>query len=133
MIKLTAKGFTLMELLIVIVIIGILATIAVPKYLSVTRKAKESEAKMMLNQLHSLQKSYYLENDFYSKSALDIGFEQEKLITDGGKARYLIKIEKADANSYKATATAVVDFDKDGIFSVWKVTETGKIAHTTLD
>ncbi len=121
------KGFSLVELLIAIVIIGILATIAVPKYLSVTRKAKETEAKMMLSQVQTLQENYYYEFDVYSDDLIQIGFEQEKLITEDGRARYLIEIEKADAIGFIATATAVVDFDKDGTFSVWEVKEDGKI------
>ena len=121
------KGFSLVELLIAIVIIGILATIAVPKYLSVTRKAKETEAKMMLSQVQTLQENYYYEFDVYSDDLIQIGFEQEKLITEDGRARYLIEIEKADAIAFTATATAVVDFDKDGVFSVWEVNEDGKI------
>ena len=120
-------GFTLMELMIAIVIIGILASIAVPKYLSITRKAKETEAKMMLSHVYSLQESYYYENDIYSENLEEIGFEQENLIIEGGKARYKIDIVKADELGFLATATAVVDFDKDGVFSVWEVKEDGKI------
>lgn len=121
------SGFSLIELLIAIVIIGILATIAVPKYLNVTRKAKETEAKMMLSQLHALQESYYYENDVYSIDLNEIGFEQETLITEGGRARFNIAIEKADEIGFTASAAAVVDFDKDGTYSVWEVKEDGKI------
>ena len=121
------RGFTLSELLIVIVVIGILLTIAVPKYLTVTRKAKETEAKLMLNQVYSLQESFYYENDIYSQNLEEIGFEQEKLITENGKARYVIKIEKADEQGFVATATSIIDYDKDGIYSVWEVNQEGKI------
>ncbi|MCD4818143.1 MAG: prepilin-type N-terminal cleavage/methylation domain-containing protein [Candidatus Cloacimonetes bacterium] len=121
------KGFSLSELLIVIVVIGILLTLAVPKYLSVTRKAKETEAKLMLNQVYALQESYYYEYDIYSNELLEIGFEQQKLITDGGKARYLIEIEKADEFVFIATATSIVDFDKDGTYNIWEVNQEGKI------
>jgi type IV pilus assembly protein PilE len=127
------RGFSLMELLIVIVVIGILVTLATPKYLSVTRKAKETEAKLMLNQVYSLQKQYAYEHDVYSESLADIGFEQETLITDGGKARFVIEIEFADAMKFSAIATAIVDFDKDGTFSVWNVDETGKISNRIPD
>lgn len=130
---LNEKGFTLIELLIAIVIVGILATIAVPKYLSITRKAKETEAKMMLSQLHSMQESYYYENDLYCDNLIELEFEQEHLKTEGGRARYKISIEEADMLGYVALATAVVDFDKDGVFSVWQVKEDGSITKIVAD
>lgn len=127
------SGFSLIELMIAIVIIGILATIAVPKYLSVTRKAKETEAKMMLSQLHSLEENYYHENDVYSSNLDEIGFEQETLKTEGGRARYKIKIEKADTIGFIAIAESVIDFDKDGVFSIWEVKEDGNITVRVQD
>ena len=130
---LNRKGFSLMELLIVIVVIGILVTLAVPKYLSVTRKAKETEAKLMLNQVYSLQEQYYYENDIYSESLQVIGFEPESLITEGGKARFIVEIEFADEYQFCAIATSIIDFDKDGTYSVWEVRETGKLKNRVLD
>ncbi len=127
------RGFTLIELMIVIVVIGILATIAVPKFMSVTRKAKEAEAKMVLNQAYSLQEAYNRENDTYAKSLEETGFEQEKLISEGGKARFIISLTQSDDKTFEITATSVVDFDKDGIFSVWVVNQDGKITNKVPD
>lgn len=120
-------GFSLTELLIVLVIIGILVMIAIPIYNNITTKAKMTEAKLMLNQVHTLQITYKLEYDKYSADLKQIGFEPEKLIEDGGKARYIIKIEKADTKTYTATATSTIDFNDDGIFNVWEVNESGII------
>jgi type IV pilus assembly protein PilE len=119
--------------MIVIVVIGILATLAVPKYMTVTRKAKESEAKMFLSQLHSLQEAYYRENDTYAKTLEDLGFEQEKLISEGGKARYKVTLSSGDTKTYTAIATSTVDYDADGVYSVWRVSNDGKIENITLD
>jgi type IV pilus assembly protein PilE len=127
------SGFTLIELMIVIVVIGILATLAVPKYLSVTRKAKESEAKLMLSQIQSLQESFYREHETYATSLDELGFEQEKLISEGGKARFRVILISADSKYYLVTATSTVDFDKDGIYSVWTLTSDNQIKNTTLD
>ena len=56
-----AKGFTLVELVIVIVIVGILAIVAVPIYRGYTRKAMASEGKSLLGSVQTSQKIYYAE------------------------------------------------------------------------
>jgi len=104
-----------------------------PKFTSVITKAKTTEAKMMLKHLQTLEKTYYYENDKYSANPAEIGFEQEKLVSEGGEARYKIEIIEADDMKYLAKATAVIDFDKDGTFNVWEVDQTGKIRQTVAD
>jgi type IV pilus assembly protein PilE len=126
-------GFSLTELLVVIVIIGILASLAIPKFLSVTTKAKTTEAKLMLKQVHNLQMSYFLEKDVYSNNLPAIGFMQDKLKTEGGTARYLIEITEVSAINFLATATAVIDFDKDGTMNTWSVNQDGVIKEITPD
>lgn len=127
------EGFSLPELLIVLVIIGILVMIAIPIYQSITTKAKTTEAKLMLGQVETLQKAYYMEYDMYAGDLQAIGFEQNKLITDGGKARYHIAMEQADETGFTATATSVIDYDKDGIYNVWEVDQEGIIQQRVPD
>ncbi|WP_299535358.1 type IV pilin protein [Ulvibacterium sp.] len=126
-------GFSLTELLIVLAIIGILIMIAVPIYQNVTTRAKTTEAKTQLNFLHTLQRVYHLENDTYATEFEAIGFEQEKMITEGGKARYTIEIESAGPQSYVATATSIIDFDGDGVYNKWQVDEEGKVEQVVPD
>jgi len=61
------KGFTLIELMIVVAIIGILAAIAIPNFLSYQKKAKTSEAKTNLGAIRTCEESYRAEteNDVY--------------------------------------------------------------------
>lgn len=70
--KLNTKGFTIVELLIVIVIIGILATIGFVSFASAQNKAKKSKAESTLSQVKSKMGEYYVDNNNYpvSKSAV---------------------------------------------------------------
>jgi type IV pilus assembly protein PilA len=59
------KGFTLIELMIVVAIIGILAAIAIPNFLKFQAKSKQSEAKSNLGAIFTGQVSYFGENNTY--------------------------------------------------------------------
>src|SRR5437667_12574809 len=86
------EGFSLTELMVVLVIIGVLVLLALPKLLPIVTKAKTTEAKLMLKQVYTLEQSYKLEHDHYTNVLSEIGFEQDKLISQGGQARYKIEI-----------------------------------------
>jgi prepilin-type N-terminal cleavage/methylation domain-containing protein len=58
-------GFSLVELMIVVGIIGLLATLAVPRFQQFQAKARMAEAKNMLNHIYTLQESYHLDTNVY--------------------------------------------------------------------
>lgn len=63
--KINAKGFTLIELMIVVAIIGILAAIAIPNYLEYQLKSKTFEAKANMGGIKICQESFKGEHDFF--------------------------------------------------------------------
>jgi type IV pilus assembly protein PilA len=60
------KGFTLVELLVIIIIIGILATIALPNFLGQTAKANQTEAKQNIGLVNRIQTVYRSENSSFA-------------------------------------------------------------------
>jgi len=126
-------AFTLTELLVVLIIIGILVLLALPNLMPLITKAKSTEAQLQLNHVHMLEKSYFYLYSKYSASLEEIGFEQEKLTTEDGKANYLIEITTSSPTGFTAKATSVVDFDGDGNFNTWEINENKDLKEVTKD
>lgn len=78
------KGFSLVELMIVVSIIGILATIAIPSFNKFQIKARQSEAKSLLGGIYIAEKAFFAEWASFYGDFRDIGFLPE------GRMRYAV-------------------------------------------
>ncbi len=71
------KGFSLVELMVVVAIIGILAAIAVPNFQRFSAKSKQSEAKSNLSMVYSSEAGYYGEWQSYTSDMLQVGYRPQ--------------------------------------------------------
>lgn len=128
-------SYTLTEILIVLVIIGILVLLALPNLMPLITKAKTTEAKLQLEHLVKLQQGYFYEHSKYSSDLNELGFIQEKLSSDGkeGKANYKVEITGSSNNTFTAKATAIADFDGDGVYNVWQIDQDRNLKEVTPD
>lgn len=92
------KGFTLVEVLIVVMIIGILASIGIPQFAASIEKAKGGEARVYLGHIQTAEKIYYAEKETYTNnlSDLDLNLTQKY---------WSISITTPTSITFTATAT----------------------------
>lgn len=82
-----AMGFSLIELMITVAILGILSSIAVPSYMQYVRESKRTEAKTEMLRIAQLQESYYVQNLSYANylnGAGGLGFNGKTITTETG-------------------------------------------------
>lgn len=82
--QIETRGFTLIELMIVVAIIGVLAAIAIPQFVRYQRRAKTTEARTMLSKIYSGARAYFLDpvhNSAESMHGVDGQFPESQSVT----------------------------------------------------
>lgn len=104
------RGFSLIELLIVVAIIGIVSAIAIPSFLASQQAAYSSTAIQSMRVIHSSEAAYYTSNGRYADLATLGGgrYFDDPLLAAGHKSKYnfTLTVDAADpAANYEAVAT----------------------------
>ena len=129
------RGVTLLELMIVVVIVGILVSIAYPNYREFAARAKRTEAKALLLEIAANQERFYLNANRYG-TLVELGYA-DPLITPSGS--YTVTVPNNDASGFTAIAgfnyggneaSRCTDFTIDGLGSK---TSNGSIGNCWTD
>jgi type IV pilus assembly protein PilE len=123
--RMKVNAFNLQEILIVLLIIGVFMLIALPNLMPLVAKAKSIEAQMQLKHISNNQTLHRYLYSKYTTDLYELDFEAPKTVNQNGSGNYTYEILNADNTNFVARATAVTDFDGDGIFNVWEINQDG--------
>ncbi|MGX9462383.1 type IV pilin protein [Shewanella sp. A14] len=100
--QISLKGFTLIEVMITVVIIGILSAIAYPSYTSFIVKSGRSEGMAAVMRVSNLQEQYYMDHRSFAEDMTKLGLSADPFLTESG----FYSVDSAGTTAYTITATA---------------------------
>jgi type IV pilus assembly protein PilE len=115
------KGFTLIELTIIALIISILAMLAIPKFMSASSRTKQAEAQGILKQIYTLERAYFQEHGAYTD---DISMLEIEISPDG---RYTYSIATAELTFIATAYCANPGLDSDPAPDTWTIDDHGDL------
>ena len=128
------KGFTLVELMVVIMVVAILAAIAIPGYTSQIRKSRRTEARNALLDAAAREERFYATNNFYTIAASDLGYGAGPWPVNVGSNYYSLNATctggKTPCTDYTLTATAINSQAKDAACTALTLTSVGTQSST---
>ena len=115
------KGFTLIELMVAVAIIGVLAAIAVGLFRGYAMRAQQSEAKELLSSIYTAESAYFAEKGTYGLPSV-AGF------APSNPPRYYTNIGDANFSftTVSFTASCSTNLDNDPTLDVWVITEASR-------
>ena len=119
------SGFTLIELMIVVAIIGILASIAIPNFTTFQCKAKQTEAMALLHGILITENSYRQETGEYLCQESDL--ESLGGLEYANTSYSVVEVTCSDAVSYDAQVRSI--FGGPGGTDIWQMTQAAVLVH----
>jgi len=123
------KGFSLIELMIAVAVVGILASIAYPSYLDFVRKANRGEAQGSILELAQWMERQFTVNGTYQPGGANPTLPFTTSPKDGGATTYIYTLSNMGASTFTITGTAQGDQANDDCGNI-SVTQTGTRSST---
>lgn len=122
--KFKSRGFTLIEVMIVVAIVGILAAIAYPSYIDYITKSARSEGIAAVMRVANLQEQYYLDNRVYTEKMSELGlgsndtFKTENkhyIVSSTGGPTFIITATAEEPQKSRETVCKTISITSAGV------------------